>query len=112
MPWQRFVCPTLVDADGRKLATSAPGHGAYAVTCRDRGFSLIPAEKRAGRPRLWELIEFDEPVAQVRRNPYQAEVAVPIPLPALVISFTLAAFGVMGEKDLAIGTSWAAPQSS
>jgi len=98
--WHRFVCPTLLDAEGRKLATSTPGHGNYAITCRARAFMLIPAEKRSGRPRRWELVEFGEPVAQVRRNPYEAEIAVPIPLPALVMSFGLGALGVMGEKDL------------
>ena len=111
LPWHQFVCPALFDAEGRRLATSAPGHGTYAVTCRDRGFTLIPAEKRPGRPRLWQLMEFGEPVARIRRNPYEAEVETPIPLPALAISFGLAAFGVMGEKDLTVGTSWAAPQS-
>ncbi len=56
--WQRYVCPALFDGDGRKLATSALGHGAYAATCRDRGFTLISAEKRLGRLRLEELIKF------------------------------------------------------
>ncbi len=112
VPWHRFVCPMLLDAHGVKLATSAPGHGSYAVTCRDRGFSFIPAEKRPGRPRLWELVEFGEPVASIRRNPYLADVTVPVPLPAVLMGFSLAAFGVMGEKDLLPSRfSWgAAPQ--
>lgn len=111
--WHQFVCPMLVDADGTKLATSAPGHGNhnYAVTCRDRGFSFIPTEKRPGRPRLWELVEFGEPIASIRRNPYEADIDVPIPLPAVLMGFALAAFGVMGEKDLVpSSTSWASPQ--
>ena len=84
----------------------------YAVTCRDLGFSFIPAEKRPGRPRLWELVEFGEPVASIRRNPYLADVTVPVPLPAVLMGFSLAAFGVMGEKDLLPSRfSWgAAPQ--
>ncbi len=110
--WHRFVCPMLVDSEGRRLATSAPGQGIYAVTCRDRGFTLIPAEQRKGRPRRWELVEYDEPVAAVRRNPYEAVVSDdPVPLSAVLMSFMLAAFGVMGEKDLVLGTSWAVPQS-
>jgi hypothetical protein len=102
--WHRFVCPMLVDRERRTLAMSAPGHGNYAVTCRDRGFSLIPAEKRAGRPRVWDLVERDHPIARIGRNPYFAEVAVPTPLPAILMSFGLAAFGVMGEKDLVPST--------
>lgn len=109
--WSRFVCPVLLDDKRLRLATSAPGPGSYAITCRDRGFTLIPAERRPGRPRRWELVEHDEPVASVRRNPYRAEISAPVPLTAVLLSFTLAAFGVMGEKDLVLATSWAAPQS-
>jgi hypothetical protein len=109
-PWHRYVCPRVVDGDRRRLATSAPGPGDYRVTCRERAFTLIPAEKRPGRARVWELIEFDESVARIRRNPYQAEIAEPVPLQAVVLSFALAAFGVMGEKDIApTTTGWAAP---
>jgi hypothetical protein len=108
--WHRFVCPRVVDSEKRKLATSAPGHGDYAITCRDQAFTLIPAEKRRGRARIWELLEFDEVVATVRRNPYQAELPVEVPLQAILLSFALAAFGVMGEKDIAPTTlGWAAP---
>ena len=34
--WQRYVCPTLVDAKGLKLATSAPGIEDYAITCVEK----------------------------------------------------------------------------
>lgn len=109
--WFRMVVPKLVDGDRRKLAIAAAGPANYAITCRDRGFTLIPAEERPGRARVWELLEFEEPVATVRRNPYQATISVPIPLPALLMSFTLATLGVMGEKDLVeTSTAWAAPQ--
>jgi len=106
--WHRFVCPLLIDGSRRKLATSAPGHGGYGITCRDRGFTLLSAEKRPGRPRRWQLQESGEPVASIRRNPYEADVLTSIPLPALLMSFGLAAFGVMGEKDLVSATAtWA-----
>lgn len=107
-PWSRFVCPRVVDGAGLRLAISAPGHGNYAITCRDRGFTLIPAERRPGRPRAWQLLEFDEPVAAIRRNPYVASVTRPVPLQAVLLSFALSAFGVMGEKDL-VSAAWAAP---
>ena len=53
--WQRFVCPAVFNQAGLKLATSVPDQGSYAITCRDRGFALLPAEHRPGRPRRWEL---------------------------------------------------------
>jgi hypothetical protein len=109
--WYRMVVPKLVDGDRRKLAVAAAGPDNYAITCRDRGFTLIPAEERPGRARVWELLEFEEPLAMVRRNPYEATIASPIPLPALLMSFTLATLGIMGEKDLVeTSTAWAAPQ--
>lgn len=110
VPWRRFVCPMLVDENGRRLATSVPGISDYSITCRDRAFTLIPAEQRPGRPRRWELIEFGEPVAAVSRNPYEAEVTTAIPLPALIMSFVLATLGVMGDKEVSFTTAWAAPQ--
>lgn len=98
--WQRFVCPMVVDGEDRPLAISAPGPG-YAITCRDRGFELAPAEARPGRPRRWELIEFGDPVALVHRNPYHVDVLTEVPLFVVVLAIALSAVGVMGEKDLA-----------
>jgi hypothetical protein len=107
--WHRMVVPVLVDEDRRRLADSAAGPSDYAITCRDRAFTLIPAEDRAGRPRVWSLLAFNEPVASIRRNPYQAEIADPIPLPALLMSWTLATLGCMGERDLVQSMGWTGP---
>lgn len=107
--WQRYVCPTLVDEDGLKLATSAPGVEDYAITCRDQAFTLIPAEKRPGRPRRWQLLSFNEPIAVIGRNPYVAEITEPVPLPAVLMSFCLATIGVMGEKELVQQMGWTGP---
>lgn len=107
--WYRMVVPVLVDASGSRLAQAAAGPKDYAITCRDSAFSLIPTEKRAGRPRTWQLLSFNEPIADVRRNPYVAEVAEPVPLPALLISFTLATLGCMGEKELVQSMGWTGP---
>ncbi len=107
--WHRYVCPRVVDSEGLRLSTSAVGPGNYAITSRDRGFTLIPAEKRPGRPRAWELLEFDEPVGRVDRNldvnPYIARMDVEVPLHVVLLSFALAAFGIMGEKDL-LAPAW------
>jgi hypothetical protein len=107
--WHKYVCPVLVDDAGRRLATSAPGIDDYAITCQDRGFMLIPAEERAGRPRRWELLSFGDAVAHIRRNPYRAEVLDPIPLPALLMAWGLATVGIMGEKELIPQMGWSGP---
>jgi len=107
--WHRFVCPVVVGSDRRRLAISAPGHEEYAITCRDRGFSLRATERRPGRARVWELTEFDEPVAMVRRTPYLAEIERPIPLSALLLASALTTVGVMGEKALTAGVNWTDP---
>lgn len=107
--WHRMVVPVLYDEAGRKLATSAAGPSDYAVTCRDRAFSLIPAEERIGRPRRWQLLAFNEPVASVRRNPYEAEITEAIPLPALLMAWTLATLGCMGEKEMVQSMGWTGP---
>jgi hypothetical protein len=107
--WYRMVVPILVDEQRRKLATSAAGPKDYAITCRDQAFSMIPAEKRPGRPRCWDLLSFNEPVASIRRNPYEARIDDPIPLPALLMAWTLATLGCMGEKELVQSMGWAGP---
>lgn len=107
--WHRMVVPVLLDEQKRKLATSAAGPKDYAINCRDRAFSLIPAEQRPGRPRVWQLLSFNEPVATIRRNPYEAEIAEPIPLPALLMAWTLATIGCMGEKELVQSMGWTGP---
>ena len=107
--WHRMVVPVLFDDQKQKVATSAAGPKDYAITCRDRAFSLIPAEKRPGRPRVWHLLSFNEPVATVRRNPYEAEIGEPIPLPALLMAWTLATLGCMGEKELVQSMGWTGP---
>lgn len=106
--WSRFVCPVLVEGD-KKLATSAPGPGSYAITCRDRGFTLVAAEHRPGRPRRWDLAEGAELVGAVRRHPFEAVIDRPAPLPAVLMAFGLAVLGVMGERELAAPMSWSAP---
>lgn len=107
--WHRMVVPVLLDEDGRKLATSAAGPDDYAINCRDRAFSLIPAEERPGRPRRWSLLSFNEPVAAIGRNPYEADISEPIPVPALLMAWTLATLGCMGEKQLIQSMGWTGP---
>lgn len=108
-PWHRMVVPLLVDEHGRRLAVAAAGPSDYSITCRDRAFTLIPAEHRPGRPRVWQLLSFDECVAEVRRNPYEARILEPIPLPALLMAWTLATLGCMGEKEMVQAMGWTGP---
>ena len=107
--WHRMVVPVLFDEHRQKLATSAAGPHDYAITCRDEAFTLIPAEDRPGRPRLWQLLSFNEPVADIRRNPYEAVIAEPIPVPALLMAWTLATLGCMGEKEMVQSMGWTGP---
>jgi hypothetical protein len=109
--WHRMVVPVLYDEHRQKLATSAAGPTDYAITCRDTAFGLIPSEERAGRPRLWQLLSFGEPVAEIRRNPYEARLTEPIPLPALLMAWTLATLGCMGEKEMVQSMGWTGPQA-
>jgi hypothetical protein len=106
--WHRFVCPVVVDASGAGLATSAPGPGSYAMNAPRTGVELHPAEARAGRPRRWILVRHDEEIGRLRRNPFEVDLSESLPLPIILLGFSLAAFGVLGEKDLlSKPASWA-----
>lgn len=105
--WHRFVCPVVVDDSGAGLATSAPAHEAYAMNAPGLGVDMQPAEARPGRPRRWILTRHDREIGRLRRNPFEADLDEPMPLSIVLLGFTLAAFGVMGEKDLVTKTtSW------
>lgn len=106
--WHRYVCPVVLGPEGRGLAISAPGHDSYAIDAPGRGLTMQPAESRPGRPRKWTLRERDEEIGRLERNPFLAELYVPAPLSAVLLGFVLAAFGILGEKDLVANTtSWA-----
>ena len=105
--WHRFVCPVVVDGEGAGLATSAPGQNSYAMNAPGLGLELHPAEGRAGRPRSWVLVRHDAEMGRLRRNPFEVHLPEPVPLQIVLLGFALAAFGVMGEKDLVTNaTAW------
>ena len=105
--WHRFVCPVVVDRSGAGLATSAPAHESYAMNAPRLGLEMHPAEGRAGRPRRWVLVHHDEEIGRLRRHPFEVELSEPLPLPVVLLGFSLATFGVLGEKDLVTkAASW------
>jgi hypothetical protein len=105
--WHRFVCPVVVDGEGVGLATSAPGHESYALNVPGMGLGLHAAEARPGRPRRWLLVHHEEEIGRLARNPYEFSLDRAVPLPVVLLGFSLASFGIMGEKDLVTKTtSW------
>ena len=96
----RWVCPMVAAEGGTTIARSGPGERNYGINTRDHAYSLNPAETRRGRARRWVIVEHETEIAVVTTHPFTIDPHGPVHLGVAVLAFTLATFGVLGEKTL------------
>mgnify|MGYP001818467436 FL=1 len=101
------ICPAIVDSQKRKISVSAVAVGSYGVNGRDYGCSFYRAEKkRFGRANRWILRQHDEEIATVTRYPPSIDATQPVHLGGVLLAFTLARYGILGESRPKLKLRW------
>lgn len=102
-----MVCPVILDDQGRKIAVSSVVEGGYGINGKAFGFTLhVGQNKRVGRSNRWTLRHYEDEIATATRHPLTVEATVPVHLGAVLMTFTLARYGVMGESKPTIKMRW------
>ena len=102
-----MVCPAIVDAAGRKIAVSMYADSLYRINGRDYGCVFYRAAgRRFGPGTRWLLRIHDDEVAALTSRPYTVDAAQPVHLGAVLLSFTLANYGALGESSQRLRFSW------
>ena len=101
------INPAVFDDQGRRIAISAIGVGGYGINGKSYGCLLYRAEKRRfARANRWLLREHEDELAIVTRHPPGVEAALPVHLGAIVLSFTLIRYGILGERAPRLKLRW------
>jgi hypothetical protein len=102
-----MVCPAIIDAGGRKIAVSALTAGTYGINGRDYGCVFYRAGgRRFGRGCRWLLRSHEDELAAITSRPYTVDAAQPVHLGAVLLSFTLANYGILGESMQRLNFRW------
>jgi hypothetical protein len=92
------ICPAILDDGKRKIALSSVLEGGYGINGKTYGFTLYPGErKRFSRENRWILRCYEDEIATVTRYPSAIDASAPVHLGAVLLAFTLARYGVLGE---------------
>jgi hypothetical protein len=101
------IGPAIFDASKRKVAISSVGVGGYGINGRDYGCVLYQAEKkRFTRANHWIIRHHDETLAVITRHPRTVEASQPVHLGAVLLSFALVRYGILGEHAPRMNFIW------
>lgn len=101
------VCPAILDDRKRKIALSSVVVGGYGINGKTYGLTLHVGEKhRFGRANRWILRHYEDEIAAVTRHPSAIDTDVPVHLGAVLIAFTLARYGILGESRARFAFRW------
>ena len=101
------IAPAIFDSDRRKIAISSVGVGNYGINGRDYGAVFYQAEgRRFGRANKWIIRRHDEELAVITRYPPSVEAAYPVHLGAVLVSFALIRYGILGESAPRLALNW------
>jgi len=93
------ICPAVFDADRRRVAISSLQDGKYGMNGRDYGCILYAADKpRFSRADRWIMREYETELAELTRYPSSIRAVEPVHLGAVILSFVLMRYGILGES--------------
>jgi hypothetical protein len=96
----RHIVP-IIRSEAGTIATSGPlfAKRSYGINGKDYGYTLIPTGRAGwGRPTHWVLRHHETTIADIVQDSMTAH--RPIPVPAVIMTFTLITHGIPGEADL------------
>lgn len=92
------ICPAILDDGKRKIALSSVLVGGYGINGKTYGFMLYPGEKkRFSEENRWIFRDHEDEIATVTRYPSAIDASAPVHLGAVLLAFTLARYGILGE---------------
>lgn len=92
------ICPAILDDAKRKIALSSVMVGGYGINGKTYGFTLYPGEKiRFSAENRWNLRDHEDEIATVTRYPSAIDASASVHLGAVLLAFTLARYGILGE---------------
>lgn len=92
------ISPAIFDSSKRKIAISSVGVGGYGINGRDHGCVFYQAEKkRFIRANRWIIRHHEDELAVITRHPRTVEASHPVHLGAVLLSFALVRYGILGE---------------
>lgn len=94
------VVPVVKSKSGKLAIAEAHGQRCYAIDGPDYTYNLYPLGTRGSHKNAWSLRNRDTEIAYLKARTITAH--EPIPLPALLLCFTLVKYGVLGEHDLGV----------
>jgi len=101
------ICPAVFDAEKRKVSISSLRDKKYGVNGRDFGCILYAAEKRRfGRADRWIMREYETELAEFVRYPSSVRADEPVHLGAVILSFALMKYGILGESAPRFNFRW------
>ena len=101
------ICPAVFDAEKRKVSISSLREGKYGVNGRDYGCILFAAEKRRfSRADEWIMREYETELASLTRYPSSVRTEEPVHLGAVILSFALMRYGILGESAPRFNFRW------
>ncbi len=101
------ICPVVLDADRRKVAISSPRDGKYGLNGKGYGCILYATEKqRFSRANRWIMREHETELALLTRYPSSVCASEPVHLGAVLLSFVLMRYGILGESAQRFNFGW------
>lgn len=101
------IAPAIFDADKRKIALTGVGEGSYGINGRDYGAALYQTEKRRfQRANRWIIRHHDDDLAEITRHPPSVVATRPVHLGAILVSFALIRYGILGEHAPRMNLRW------
>ena len=101
------ISPAIFDSSKRKVAIASVGVGGYGINGRDYGCVLYQAEKkRFTRANTWVIRHHDDELAVITRHPRTVEASRPVHLGAVLLSFALIRYGILGENAPRMNFIW------
>jgi hypothetical protein len=92
------ICPAIFEDGKRKIALSSVLEGGYGINGKTYGFTLYPGvKKRFSQEDRWILRFYEDEIATVTRYPSAIDASAPVHLGAVLLAFTLARYGILGE---------------
>jgi hypothetical protein len=96
------IVPTIRSSAGTvAISGSLFAKRSYGINVKGYGYTLIPlGHVGLRRPGIWALRHHEIQVAAIEDHDRIIHTAVPIPLAAVVLAFTLMTHGIPGEANL------------
>lgn len=95
-----YIEPAMLGEGGKLVVGSPHGKRSYRITGRDFAYRFYSAGDTRRSKDTWTLREHETTIATFRSDSVSAH--HPVPLPAVLLCFTLIRYGIPGEANLGI----------